>query len=174
MHLVKSVLFAMSAFSISAAAEIITVPSVDLTQYVGRWYQISANPMPFDKGCHCSQQTLTLLATSHIGVHNSCNRGSVTGEFTEIRGEATVADKKTNAKFVVDFNLPVKGDYWIIGLAPDYSWAVVTEPNGLALFILSRTPVMTPQAYDAALLTAATQVNTSNLQNTVQEGCTYP
>jgi apolipoprotein D and lipocalin family protein len=34
----------------------------------------------------------------------------------------------------------VWGDYWIIGLAPDYSWAVVGDPDRDYLWILARTP----------------------------------
>jgi apolipoprotein D and lipocalin family protein len=32
----------------------------------------------------------------------------------------------------------VWGDYWIIGLAPDYSWAVVGDPARQYLWILAR------------------------------------
>ena len=32
----------------------------------------------------------------------------------------------------------VWGDYWIIGLAPDYSWAVVGDPGRVYLWILAR------------------------------------
>jgi apolipoprotein D and lipocalin family protein len=34
----------------------------------------------------------------------------------------------------------VWGDYWIIGLAPDYSWAVVGDPGRDYLWILARAP----------------------------------
>jgi apolipoprotein D and lipocalin family protein len=34
----------------------------------------------------------------------------------------------------------VWGDYWILGLAKDYSWAVVGSPDRGYLWILARTP----------------------------------
>jgi apolipoprotein D and lipocalin family protein len=47
--------------------------------------------------------------------------------------------------------LPVVwGDYWIIGLAPDYSWAVVGDPDRDYLWILARTPHLEPNAIAAA------------------------
>jgi apolipoprotein D and lipocalin family protein len=36
----------------------------------------------------------------------------------------------------------VWGDYWIINLAPDYSYAVIGEPTRKYLWVLSRTPML--------------------------------
>jgi apolipoprotein D and lipocalin family protein len=43
----------------------------------------------------------------------------------------------------------VWGDYWIIDLAPDYSYAVVGEPERKYLWILSRTAVLPEATYQA-------------------------
>ena len=66
---------------------------------------------------------------------------------TEARGLARIVDERTFAKLKVRFApswlswLPmVWGDYWIIGLAPDYSWAVIGDPDRAFLWILARTP----------------------------------
>lgn len=175
MHFIKTALVAMIAFSVDAIAEPVTVPVVDLAQYVGRWYQISANPTPFQVGCHCSQQTLTAQADGNVAVYNSCNLTAIDGKLTDIRGVATSTDKATNARFTVDFNLPWNGDYWIVGLAPDYSWAAVSDSKGDVLYILAKAPTMTPEAYNAAVTAAAAaRVDTSKLEQTVQLGCTYP
>lgn len=50
----------------------------------------------------------------------------------------------------------VWGDYWIIGVADDYSWAVVGSPDRKYLWVLSRTPRLAPERYNAAL-SAATE-----------------
>lgn len=44
----------------------------------------------------------------------------------------------------------VWGDYWIIGLAPDYSWAVVGDPSRNYLWILARTPQLDDETVAAA------------------------
>jgi apolipoprotein D and lipocalin family protein len=66
---------------------------------------------------------------------------------TEARGAARIVDERTFAKLKVRFApawlswLPmVWGDYWVIGLAPDYSWAVVGDPGRDYLWILARAP----------------------------------
>jgi hypothetical protein len=51
-----------------------------------------------------------------------------------------VVDTTTNAKLKVTFFWPFYGDYWIIGLDPEYRRAVVGEPSRKYLWILSRTP----------------------------------
>ena len=45
----------------------------------------------------------------------------------------------------------VWGDYWVIGLGPDYTWAVVGTPNRQYLWLLSRTPEMSDTSYARAV-----------------------
>ena len=45
----------------------------------------------------------------------------------------------------------VWGDYWVIGLGPDYTWAVVGTPSREYLWILSRTPTHEQSAYEQAI-----------------------
>jgi len=47
----------------------------------------------------------------------------------------------------VRFFWPFSGKYWIVDLADDYSYAVVSHPNKKSLWILSRTPKMEESVY---------------------------
>ena len=76
----------------------------------------------------------------------------------DAHGVARVADEQTLARLKVRFApailsfLPMAwGDYWVIGLADDYSWAVVGSPNREYLWILSRTPALNAAAFDTAI-----------------------
>jgi hypothetical protein len=80
----------------------------------------------------------------------------------------------TNAKLTVDFGLPKTGQYWVIGLDPQYRYAVVSEPSLQTLYILSRTPELAPELYAQALAEASKQLDTSKLILSEQKGCTYP
>ena len=62
-----------------------------------------------------------------------------------------------NAKLKVQFFWPFKGNYWIIDLAEDYSYAVVGDPSRKYLWILSRTPAMDPALYDEIVRRIAAQ-----------------
>ena len=161
--------------SIASAGQLQTVDYVDPNLYVGRWYQISHNQMPFEpQNCMCAQQTLALQTDGTLSVYNSCNDGSLTGPIREIHGVASNNDPLTNAQFTVDFGLPQKGQYWIIGLAADYHWAVVSDPSGRSLYILSKTPTLSAEDYQIAVNKAEEQVSTQKLKSTIQVGCAYP
>lgn len=151
-----------------------TVPFVEVSRYLGAWYQIARNPLPFEQGCVCSRQVLSARPDGRVGVYNSCNNQSASGPLREIRGFAINDDPSSNARFTVDFGLPRLGQYWIIGLDADYRYAVVSDPSKSSLYILSKTPTLTPELYASALAEAAAQVETSSLQMTDQNGCAYP
>lgn len=171
----KNILAALIAsLCLSAEAEIKTVTYVDPGLYVGTWYQIARNPHPFEAGCVCSRQVLSPINEREIEVYNSCNLNSPEGTLSDIRGIATNDDPVSNSKFTVDFNLPRKGQYWIVGLDAHYRWAVVSDSLGRSLYVLSKTPHLAPELYQAAVAEAATQLDVSQLQMTLQNGCQYP
>ena len=122
-----------------------TVAKVDLDRYLGRWYEIARFENSFEKGCYGVTATYSRKADGSIKVLNRCLQGSLTGPEEIAEGSATVADKATNAKLNVSFFWPFSGDYWVIGLADDYSWALVGEPSGRYLWILARTSQITPE-----------------------------
>ncbi|MDP2176105.1 MAG: lipocalin family protein [Bacteroidota bacterium] len=124
-----------------------TVPSVDLNKYSGKWYEIASYPQRFQKGCHCTTAEYTLSDKNYVIVENRCNKDSVNGKQSYIKGKAFVEKKSGNAKLKVQFFWPFKGKYWIIDLAEDYSYAVVSHPNKKYLWILSRTSKMDNDVY---------------------------
>ncbi|TFI27978.1 lipocalin family protein, partial [Herbaspirillum sp. 3C11] len=77
------VIRALSAFAVAAALlsataplqaqEVVTVPSVDLKRYVGKWYEIARFPNSFQKKC-ISNVTAEYRARSDgdIDVTNRC------------------------------------------------------------------------------------------------------
>jgi len=168
------VLFPLMLVSFSARAELETVPFVDVGRYLGDWYQIARNPLAFEGDCYCARQRLSLREDGNVGVYNSCNDAGINGPLREISGFATNDDPKSNSKFTVDFDLPHKGQYWIIGLDKDYRYAVVSDPSLKSLYILSKTPALSQELYNEATGLASRQLDISKLRGTVQLGCSYP
>ena len=165
-------IFAICAFAQQAHAQLRTVPYVEVERYLGTWYQIARNPLIFEGNCICSRQVLS-HGQGRVDVYNSCNEPA-TGELREIRGFATNNDPSSNAQFTVDFGLPRTGQYWIIGLDVDYRYAVVSDPSLLSLYILSKTPTLSPELYEEAVDLAGEQMDVSKLRMTPQTGCAYP
>jgi len=154
-----------------APATVRTVPAVDLERYAGDWFEIARYPNWFQRKCAGDvRASYARRADGQIDVVNRCGRAD--GSVIEARGVARVADAQTRSKLKVRFApavlsfLPfVWGDYWIIGLADDYAWAVVGSPDRKYLWILARTPRLDAPAFERALATArANGFDTSRLQ----------
>jgi len=146
-----------------------TVPHVELARYLGTWYEIASFPQSFQRGCTATTATYTLRDDGQLDVINRCRLGSPDGKEKTARGRARVVDRSTNAKLEVSFFRPFWGPYWIIDLAPDYSYAVVGHPGRDYLWILSRTPTMSDEAYQRIVARLQAQgYETSRLVRTVQ------
>jgi apolipoprotein D and lipocalin family protein len=127
------------------------VPRVDLTRYLGTWYEIAAFPQRFKKGCTASTAEYSLRKDGLVSVVNRCRKGSPDGPEKVARGRAEVVDRASNAKLRVSFFRPFWGDYWIIDLGAEYEHAVVGHPSRDYLWILSRRPTLDDAVYQGIL-----------------------
>ncbi len=139
-----------------------TVPYVDLSRYVGKWFEIASYEVFFNEGLTGVTAEYGILPDGKISVKNRGFAGSLDGPEDSIEGKARVVDKTTNAKLAVRFNQPFgalfEGSYWIVDLdAENYEWAVVSDPTRFTLFILSRTPQMDDATLDPILERLADQ-----------------
>ena len=158
-----TLMLSVAAHSVQAAPlpPLQTVPSVDLTRYQGRWYQIAYYPNVFQKQCVGNTTAdYKLLPTGLVEVTNQCKTAD--GSLSKVVGAARVKPPKvlgvpvakgTNtsklevrfAPVYLSWLNAVWAPYWVIQLADDYRYAVVGEPNREFLWILSRTPQLDPQ-----------------------------
>ena len=113
---------------------------VDLSKYVGEWYEIARMPARFEKECYASKANYTLLEDGTVQVENTCHKEWPNGKLKKATAKAYVIDPATNAKLKVQFFWPFKGDYWILEVGDQYEYAVVGEPSRKYMWILSRTP----------------------------------
>lgn len=123
-----------------------TVDHVDLPRYLGRWYEIARIPNRFQKQCASNTTAeYELRKDGSITVTNTCLMNI--GKSDVAHGVAKIVDASTNARlkvsFIAFFGLrPFWGDYWVIGLDPDYQWAVVGTPSRRFGWVLARTPTL--------------------------------
>ncbi len=124
------------------------VTSLDLSRYVGTWYQVAAIPQYFNLVCaRDTRAEYAALPNGDVSVHNSCTTWS--GGSNDIQGAARVVDPVTGAQLRVAFpgvptqeSLDGPPNYIVTALGPDYSWALVTDPYRISGFVLSRTPAL--------------------------------
>lgn len=121
-----------------------TVEQVDLSRYMGRWYEIALLPNFFQRGCaRDTTAEYALRDDGRVAVTNRCVTDS--GEVQQVEGVARVAEPETNAKLEVSFfSLFGKdlfwGDYWVLDLGDDYQYALIGTPTRRWAWILSRDP----------------------------------
>ncbi len=159
----KSVLLTLSCgffpvtAMVAAAGAPRTVAQVDLSRYLGKWYEIARYPNRFQNFCAGDvTATYEQEQPDRLKVVNRCvNRE---GELKAAEGVARVVAGSGGARLKVRFApgflsfLPfVWGDYWILELDPDYQWVVVGSPDRKYLWILSRRPRLDATVYDTLI-----------------------
>jgi apolipoprotein D and lipocalin family protein len=131
------------------------VAAVDLGRYSGKWFEVASFPMSFQRNCIADTTAeYSPLDDGTLRVHNRCRTES---GFDDATGRATVVEGYANSRLRVSFFWPFKADYWVLGLDPQYRWAVVGNPNRKFLWLLSRTPQLPPEQLEAALASARVQ-----------------
>jgi apolipoprotein D and lipocalin family protein len=152
-----------------------TVASVDLNRYAGTWYEIARFPNSFEdgRGIECTEVTATYTPRpdGRLGVLNRCRNAAAGGAPRDAEGSAYVVEGSQGAKLRVSFFWPFYGDYWVLGLDPDYRWAVVGDRDREYLWVLSRRPVLAAGDYAEAVgIARAEGFEIGRLQITPQRG----
>jgi apolipoprotein D and lipocalin family protein len=130
-----------------------TIAVLDVSRYLGTWYEIAKFPNWFQKKCASNTKAVySAKPDGNLRVLNSCKTAA--GETSEAEGLARQIGSKDSPKLEVRFApewlsfLPlVWGDYWVIDLDPQYQLAAVSDPRREYLWVLSRTPQLDPKVY---------------------------
>ncbi len=178
-----SILFATLLLSAGAVQADALPPvrsvGIDLNRYLGKWYEIAAFPMFFQRRClGDTTAEYRLRPDGDIDVVNRCRAengseqaqgkawvAAVAGNgenSAEKPGESRAPGDGQNGALIngqlkVSFFWPFRADYWVIGLDPDYRWALVGNPNRKYLWLLARTPQIAKDDLDQALQIARAQ-----------------
>lgn len=124
------------------------VDSVDVERYLGRWYEIARYQSRFERNIYGATAEYSLRDDGRIRVVNSGFKGSLDGEYKEVRAVAWVPDPKVPAALKVRFFPLIASDYLIIGLdQEEYRWAVVGNDSRDFLWFLSRTHEIDEELY---------------------------
>ncbi len=147
----------VSAPVVLPSSPLTPIASLDVPRYMGTWFEIAKYPNKFQKKCASDTQAdYRLQAGGTVQVINRCRKENA--ETDKAIGEARQTGMATSAKLQVRFApawlswLPsVWGDYWVIDLDSDYQLVAVSEPKRAYLWILSRKPTVSAEAYAALL-----------------------
>lgn len=138
-----------------------TVAAVDVPRYLGTWYEMARLPVFFQDGPGLRCVDVTAVYSPRpdgtIDVVNTCRNAEAGGAIRSGTAVGSVVPGSGNARLRVAFFWPFHGDYWVIGLDPEYRWAVVGAPSRRVLWVLSRTTTMADADYARAVDIARAQ-----------------
>jgi apolipoprotein D and lipocalin family protein len=119
----------------------VPVKPFDINRYLGKWYEIARLDFRFEKNLNNTTAFYSLDAGGNVKV---VNRGFnyVKGEWKEATGKAKFAGDRNEGKLKVSFFGPFYSGYNIIGLDPDYKYALIAGKNLKYLWFLSRETTM--------------------------------
>lgn len=116
--------------------EPLPVAYIDQERYLGLWHEQARLPNRFEHGCQFVTAEYRQRNDGFISVANTCRDAQ--GRDRVARGRARPAGEAGEGKLEVSFFGPFWADYWVLDRGEDYSWAIVGEPEGRYLWILTR------------------------------------
>lgn len=122
-----------------------TITTFDLDRYLGKWYEVARYDHAFERNLVGTTAEYSLRDDGMIKVLNSGYLYTLDGKFKESVGKAKLNKNGKPGQLRVSFFGPFYSNYYILDLAPDYSYSVVGSSSPKYLWILSRTPQLKPE-----------------------------
>ena len=126
-----------------------TVDQLELTKYLGTWYEIARFQHSFEKDLVGVTATYNLRDDGKIEVVNSGYKNTLDGEYTQATGKAKIPNPSKPGQLKVAFFLFFYADYNVLVLdSENYQYALIGSSTPKYLWILSRTPQMDEATYN--------------------------
>jgi apolipoprotein D and lipocalin family protein len=126
------------------------VERIDLERFMGRWYVLASIPTFLERGAHNAVETYRRAADGTIDTTFSFRRGAFDGEIVEYRPRG-YPSAESPAVWGMQFVWPVKAEYRIVHLAPDYSQTVIGRSKRDYVWFMARTPEVSEADYERFL-----------------------
>jgi apolipoprotein D and lipocalin family protein len=121
-----------------------TVERVDLERFAGLWYVIASMPTRFERGAHDATEHYALRDDGTIDITFRFHQDAFDGEVETLRMRGWVYDEATRAEWRVSPFWPIRLDYLVLELAPDYGYTVIGHPSKRYVWIMAREPELAP------------------------------
>lgn len=151
------------------------VDNLEVESFLGRWYEVLSTHPSFQKDCVCVTADYAVIDDKTLSVTNSCRKVTPDGilDIAEGTAKTTSNPAKLNVGFG-GFSLPFWSNYWVVDLADDYRYAVITTPFRTPVWVLSRSPELSQEDLNGILQRLHDAgIPLNKLSRTQQEGCSY-
>ena len=130
----------------------VTVPvvaSVDLQRFMGPWYVIGVIPTFIEKDIYNAIETYELAPDGTIKTTFTFNKGAFDGPAKQMEPKGFVIPGTNNAIWGMQFVWPIKAEFVIAHLDPDYSETIIARSARDYVWIMARTPTISDARYAA-------------------------
>lgn len=124
----------------ASLAPLETVDLVDLDRFMGDWYVIANIPTFIEKEAYNAVESYLLDDDGTIATTFTFRQGGFDGPEKRYTPRGFIRDTRSNAEWGMQFIWPIKGDYRIIYLSPDYSTTIIGRNKRDYVWLMARTP----------------------------------
>lgn len=126
-----------------------TVERVELQRFMGDWYVIAHIPTFVEKGAYNAVESYRLNDDGTIATTFTFNQDALDGPPKTYTPKGFVYNTATNAEWGMQFVWPVKAQYKIVYLDENYQQTIVARDQRDYVWILARTPQISPTDYES-------------------------
>lgn len=116
--------------------------------YAGRWFQIAQILQTDHHPCREGVDEFVPSPNGGFTIIMTCQR-PLGPRSVSAHGEVTPGSGNTKFKLSFLGGL-IRQEYWVLDHAADESWALMATPGGNFLWLLARTPTLSPADHQAA------------------------
>lgn len=148
-RLVAGLLLALGSLAgCSSPPPMPAVAQVDLPRFMGDWYVIAAIPSWPERDAYNAVESYALRPDGKIQTTFRFREGSFDSELKTMRPVGTVRPGTGNGVWGMQFIWPIDAEYVIAHLDADYREVIVGRSKRDYVWIMARTPELTPAQYD--------------------------
>ena len=121
---------------------------VNIDRFMGAWYVIAHIPPSQTKNAYNSIERYDQIEPGRIKTVFTYREGGFDGEPQTMEPTGYVIENTGNAVWGMQFVWPIKAQYVISYIGPDYDTAIIARAKRDYVWILARTPRIDRAAYD--------------------------
>jgi apolipoprotein D and lipocalin family protein len=127
--------------------EIPLVKQVDLPKFMGDWYVIAAIPTLIETQSFNAIESYKLNADGTIATTFTFNKGALDGPPKKYEPKGFVVPNSGNALWGMQFIWPIKAEYRIVYIDPQYQQTIIARNARDYVWIMARTPLISDLEY---------------------------
>ncbi|MFT4748792.1 MAG: apolipoprotein D and lipocalin family protein [Pseudohongiellaceae bacterium] len=126
---------------------ILTADSVDLERFSGDWYVIANIPTFIETDAYNAIESYAPPVDGVVATTFSFNEGGFNGKQKTYKPTAFVRDDTGNAVWGMQFVWPIKAEYRVVYIDPDYEFTIIGRSKRDYVWLMARAPSIADTDY---------------------------